>query len=70
MQIYIVMVGEYDDRRVVGAAWSTEQADQVIRAARESGEFTSLEWSAGQDTYEVLGPYEPGKVYGYEGVAI
>ena len=70
MQVLVITVGEYDDRRIVGVATSAEQAAAVIAAARQSGEFTHLEWSGGQDTYDVTGPYVPGSAYEYAGKVI
>lgn len=66
MEIWIVTVGWYEDRQLVGVALSSDAADMLVMKARLSGRFRGIEnFGAGDDcpTYETAGPYAPGTLY-------
>lgn len=70
MDMWIITVGWHDDLRIIGVATSPEQAEEMVTKARLSGEFTHLEYSGGENTYDVTGPFAPDQVYGYNRQAL
>jgi hypothetical protein len=66
MQTWIITAGSYEDERIVGVAFSREDAEALLTQAEA---HPAIRPDFDED-YTIYGPYEAGRLYDWKGEAL